>query len=133
MKFKYKKFGQSPRPVIEIRVKNKNESLRYEVLIDSGADICLFDANVGKAIGLDVEKGKKCEVFGVGGKTSIYFLCPVQIEIDGWSYNVEAGFMLEVAGRVLPYGIVGQKGFFENFIVKFDLLKEEIEFKTREK
>ncbi|MEK7088660.1 MAG: hypothetical protein AAB913_00845 [Patescibacteria group bacterium] len=39
--------------------------------------------------------------------------------------------MPDVAGRVMPYGLVGQKGFFDNFIVKFDLLKEEIDLKTR--
>ena len=31
----------------------------------------------------------------------------------------------------LGYGVVGQKGFFEIFVVKFDLLKEEIELKQR--
>ncbi len=132
MKFKYKRFGQSPRPVIEIRVKNKNQSLRYEVLVDSGADICLFDSGLGEAIGLDVKTGKMREIFGVGGKTSIYYLHTAIIEVGGWEYEIEAGFMPEVSGRVMPYGIVGQKGFFENFIVKFDLLKEEIELKRRE-
>lgn len=32
---------------------------------------------------------------------------------------------------VMPYGIVGQKGFFDLFIVRFDLLKEEVELKPR--
>jgi len=36
-----------------------------------------------------------------------------------------------VAGAALPYGLVGQRGFFENFIVKFDLQKEEVELKIR--
>jgi len=39
--------------------------------------------------------------------------------------------MPDVAGRIMPYGIVGQKGFFENMVVKFDLLKEEIDLKPR--
>ena len=71
------------------------------------------------------------EVFGVGGKVSLYYLHLVIIEVGGWEYKIEAGFMPDVAGRVMPYGIVGQKGFFDNFIVKFDLLKEEVELKTR--
>lgn len=53
------------------------------------------------------------------------------IEIGGWSYEIEAGFMPNVAGRIMPYGIVGQRGFFNIFIVKFDLLKEEVELKER--
>ena len=131
MKFKYKTYGSALRPVIETRLKHKENSIRYEVLVDSGADICLFDQSVGEAIGIDIKSGKMKEVFGVGGKVSLYYLHLVIIEVGGWEYKIEAGFMPDVAGRVMPYGIVGQKGFFDNFIVKFDLLKEEVELKTR--
>jgi hypothetical protein len=131
MKFKYKQYGATTiRPVIEIKLKSL-DSLRYEVLVDSGADLCIFNSEVGEAIGIDVKKGKPREVFGVGGKASIYYLHPVKIDVGGWEYEIQAGFMSDVAGRSVPYGVVGQKGFFENFIVKFDLKKEEIELKTR--
>ena len=53
------------------------------------------------------------------------------MEVGGWSYKIEAGFMSRVAGNVMPFGLVGQNGFFDNFIVKFDLLKEEVELKNR--
>jgi hypothetical protein len=132
MKFGYTKYGPIVRPVISVKLKWGDKELGYTVLVDSGADMCLFDAEIGKLIGIDIERGKKREVFGVGGKASFYFLCPVQIEVGGWTYEIEAGFMPEVSGRVMPYGLVGQRGFFDNFIVKFDLLKEEIELKRRE-
>ena len=132
MKFKYKQYGATTiRPVIEIKLKSNLDSLRYEVLVDSGADLCIFNSEVGEAIGIDVKKGKPREVFGVGGKASVYYLHPVKIDVGGWEYEIQAGFMSDVAGRSVPYGVVGQKGFFENFIVKFDLKKEEIELKTR--
>lgn len=131
MKFKYKIYGSIPRPVIEITLRHKDNLVRYEVLVDSGADICLFDQGVGEALGIDIKSGKIREVFGVGGKASLYYLHPVTIEVGEWEYKIEAGFMPDVAGRVMPYGLVGQKGFFDNFIVKFDLLKAEIDLKTR--
>ena len=132
MKFPYKRYGPTTlRPVIEIKLKSDNNSLRYEVLVDSGADFCIFNAEAGEALGIDVKKGKMKEVFGVGGKVSLYFLHKVQIEIMGRAYEIEAGFMPDVAGRIAPYGLVGQRGFFENFVVKFDLKKEEIELKNR--
>lgn len=68
---------------------------------------------------------------GVGGKFSVYYVHPLIIEVGGWSYPIEAGFMVNVAGNVMPYGLVGQKGLFDLFVVKFDLLKEEIELKNR--
>ena len=130
MKFRYKKYGQVLRPVIEIRVRGKkDESVRYEVLVDSGADLCLFDAEIGEAVGIKVADGKPREVFGVGGKASLYYLHTITIEVGGWPYKIEAGFMPQVAGRAMPYGLVGQRGFFDAFVVKFDLHKEEVELK----
>lgn len=131
MKFNYQKYGSALRPVIEIKLKSNNNSFLYEALVDSGADICLFHSEVGEAIGLDISKGKPREVFGVGGKVSLYYLHTIEIEVGGWTHKAEVGFMPDVAGRVMPYGLVGQKGFFENFIVKFDLKKEEIELRPR--
>lgn len=132
MKFSYKRYGATTeRPVIPIKLKNGDIAIGYEVLVDSGADLCIFDAEIGEAIGLDVKKGRPREVFGVGGKASIYYLHKVEIDVGGWVYKIDAGFMSNVAGRIMPYGIVGQNGFFENFIVKFDLLKGEVEVKTR--
>lgn len=132
MKFHYARYGKTLRPVIPVKLRFGGNEINYEVLVDSGADLCIFDAEIGRAIGVDIEKGNKQEVFGIGGKASIYYLCKVQIEVGGWMYEIEAGFMPEVAGRVMSYGVVGQRGFFENFIVKFDLLKEEVELKRRE-
>jgi hypothetical protein len=55
----------------------------------------------------------------------------VTIEVGGWKYDIKAGFMPDVSGRVMPYGIVGQNGFFDLLIVKFDLAKELVELKNR--
>jgi len=132
MKFDYKRYSPSiVRPVIEIKLKSNSNILRYEVLVDSGADFCIFSSEAGEALGLNIKKGKMRKVFGVGGKVSLYYLHKVNIEVGGWMYEIEAGFMPDVAGKIMRYGLVGQKGFFENFIVKFDLLKEEIDLKTR--
>ena len=130
MKFRYKKFGEFPRPVIPIKIIYKDRSIRYEVLVDSGADICIFDADIGVILGVDVPSGTPNSVGGIAGQTVRYYTHEVTIEIGGWSYPITAGFLPGVAGS-FNYGVVGQKGFFDNFVVKFDLLKEEIELKSR--
>lgn len=130
MKFAYKKYsGSVLRPVIPIKLKNKNFEIGYEVLVDSGADICIFNAEIGKEIGIEIEKGIPREIFGVGGKASVYYLHKVMIEVGGWPYEIEAGFMHDVVGKIMRYGLVGQKGFFDIFTVKFDYKKKEIEIK----
>ena len=48
MKFRYKKYGSGViRPVIPLKVAYDNKTIVQEVLVDSGADVCLFDAEVG--------------------------------------------------------------------------------------
>ena len=46
MKFPYVKYNGIVRPVIPIKLKNQNQEIGYDVLVDSGADICLFDAEI---------------------------------------------------------------------------------------
>ena len=129
MKLDYKRYGKTLRPVIPVTIQHGEAKIGYEVLVDSGADLCIFHEEIGTALGIDVRKGEKCEVFGVGGKASFYYLHTVTLVVGEWPHKVEVGFMPDVAGRVMPYGIVGQKGFFGRFVVKFDLLKEEVELK----
>lgn len=130
MKFKYKKYPyQILRPVIQVVLQNKDRSLGYEVLVDSGADFCILPYEVGEYLGIDIEKGEKREVFGVTGSKEPYYLHTLGIKVGGWPYSIEAGFLKNF--HKAGYGIVGQKGFFDIFVVKFDLLKEEIEIKER--
>lgn len=132
MKFQYKKYGPFLRPVISIRLKHKEIVRDYEVLVDSGADVCIFDSEIGELLGIDILSGRPEKVTGVAGQSSVYFVHSVEVVVGGWPHTIEAGFMPHVAGA-FNYGVVGQKGFFDNFIVKFDLLKEEVELKQRTK
>lgn len=134
MKFNYKRYSNNVlRPVIPITIEVDSNTITYEVLVDSGADLCIFHAEIADLLGIKLTEGTPQEVFGVGGKASIYYLHMITINVGGWKYKIKAGFMPNVSGNVMHYGLVGQRGFFENFIVKFDLQKEEVEIKTREK
>ena len=76
--------------------------------------------------GIDLKKGELRTATGVAGQSVPYYVHIVDIEIGGETYPAEVGF---VPRGPVDYGIAGQKGFFDKFIVKFDLLKEEIELK----
>lgn len=130
MKFKYKKYAPGIlRPVIPIELIYNTIAVSYEVLVDSGADLCIFDAQIAEILQIDLKKGKKQKVSGITGSPESYYIHPVTISVGGWHYNIEAGFLPNIAN--LGYGVVGQKGFFDLFVVKFDLTKEEIELKER--
>lgn len=88
MKFRYKKYGPGIlRPVIPIEVAYKDRAVSYEVLVDSGADFCIFDAQIGEILDLDVTSGEKREVWGVTGAGEFYYVHPVTIKIGGWPFK----------------------------------------------
>lgn len=129
MKFRYKKYGPGIlRPVIRIEIIKNDIEILYEVLVDSGADICIFDASLTTVLGIDLVKGERYQVSGVTGSPQYYYLHKVTLKVGGLEYTTDVGFMVMVNNA---YGIVGQKGFFDKFIVKFDLQKEDLELKIR--
>lgn len=140
MKFPYHKlllpqrsdyFGSSIlKPIIPIKIIAEGKELRYAALIDSGADFCIFDAEIGEYLGLDVESGSREGFGGIqeqGG--AVAFLHKVILSIGGLESKTTVGFSYDIARY--GFGILGQKGFFDAFVVKFDFLKEEIELKER--
>lgn len=107
----------------------KKEAL-YSALIDSGADFCIFDAEIGEYLGLAVPSGMEVKFGGIqerGG--AVAYLHDVSLTIGGNLYKTRVGFSSDIAKH--GYGILGQKGFFELFAVIFHYAKEEIELKTR--
>lgn len=140
MKFSYFKFPlpqKSPffgasilKPIIPIELSVGDKKLRHTALVDSGADFCILDGAIGEYLGLNVRSGLR-EVFGGiqdnGGAEA--FLHKVALDIGGWQYTTMIGFSYDIAKY--GFAILGQRGFFDIFTVKFDLLKEEIELKGR--
>jgi len=106
-------------------VRRGDRSQRYEVLIDSGADISVFSYQLGEYLGLDPTTGVHSELVGVTGEPEDFYICPIEIVIGPLTLRTRAGFLRSMDDK--PYGVVGQDGFFDLFDVAFKLSKEEIE------
>ena len=131
MKFRYKKYGPGVlRPVIPIVVVHKENKLNYEVLVDSGSDVNIFDANLAETLGLTLTSGEKSKVAGITGVEEPMYINPINLIVGGHLFkDVKVGFLKQIGEY--GYGVAGQKGFFDIFKVTFDLKKEEIELKPR--
>jgi len=140
VKFKYHKLNLSPqsdffgkfivKPIIPIKISTSDTSLKYAALIDSGADFCIFDAQIGEYLGLTIRRGTEVKFGGIQNMGfARAYLHKISIEIGGHEFRIEAGFSYDTSKD--GYGILGQKGFFNLFSIKFDLAKEEIELKPR--
>lgn len=141
MKFKYYKFpfpqkseifgNAILKPIIPIRISYGNNSLKYSALIDSGADFCIFHSQIGEYFGLDIKSGPKDSFSGItpGITMAEVYFHEITLNVGGWDYKTIVGFSEGIAD--FGYGLLGQKGFFDIFVVKFDLIKEEVELKDR--
>lgn len=135
MKFKYRKVPANTskafpqrnfflRPIIPISISFKDKSIRYEALVDSGADYNIFPAELGRILGIIIEKGDLNPVMGVSGNGIPVYFHKLDIEVGGWRYNVDIGFADNINQN---QGILGQKGFFDLFKISFEYMKEDLE------
>jgi len=109
-------------------------------MIDSGADDCIFHAEVGEALGIDVRKGEEKSYSGIGFGELKGYRHTIEIEVGGLWVPCEVTFCygmvrehpaLPNMKQGLRYGILGQRGFFDKFKVIFDYVAEEIELRPR--
>jgi hypothetical protein len=107
-------------PIINVRVIHKHAppSKSIECWIDSGSHVCLFHASLCHSLGIKrVEDGIKEELGGIfdDPKRPVYFH-KVKIIVVSEQFETMAGFSKELS----VIGILGRRGFFQNFITKID-------------
>ncbi len=133
MKFPYEKDVGSPteafpkrktifRPKIHIRLIDRGQFVDCLALVDSGADECIFPAELGELIGINVTKGKTQHFRGIGRGIITAYFHNVTLQVGDSTFISYVGF--SDAPGVVP--ILGQNGFFSLFKVCFDLPKREL-------
>ncbi len=139
MNFRYRKFPidkencpfpnkkSSLRPVIQIDFYGTNGGFGYLVLIDSGADYCLFHATVGEQLGLKIKSGTPLTFYGTSGEPQKAYFHTITFKIGGHEHTAKVGFSYEM--EKLAYGILGQDEFFDQWVIKFEYHKENVELK----
>ena len=105
-------------PVIPVSLIYQGKRRTVGALIDSGADLCLFHASIGRSLGIDVENGR-LELFkSLGPDTIPCYVHTVSLGLKGESnVDIEVGFMM--SDFLADGGLLGQKGFFDHFQVRF--------------
>lgn len=142
MKFKYRKGNRQPpelsptgksipRPVIHIFIKYQEKRLGMLALLDTGSDYCLFAESIGEQLGIPIKEGKEIKFSGATAKGGIAYLHQVTLEIGGWCHNCDVGFSPNLDELKFPYALLGNMGFFDKYVVIFDMQKEIIEIKKR--
>ena len=115
MKFPYIKFPPFiptlkwiNRPIIPIILIGPVGSWEGHGLIDSGADRCLFNADIARQIGLDLSKSSTEEFTGIEGGRIKVKIDKVKLRVNGIEEAVElnAGFVDSKGGGEKGYVII---------------------------
>lgn len=122
MKFAYLKFPLPKtsslfgdailRPIVPISISYGGKTLRYAALIDSGADLCIFDAQIGEYLGIDLAAGTREKFGGVQEKDGAEAsLQRVKLGIAGTEYETTLGF--PATSRRTASGFLVKKDFLK--------------------
>jgi len=95
------------KPIIPVKVGVEGNKVGYAALIDSGADFCIFDAEIGEYLGLQVRNGLRSTFGGIqeAGESEVFFH-KVTLVVGGWEHDVDIGFSYQIAKH--GYGILDQ-------------------------
>ncbi len=121
--FHYK--GKGLKPKIQLTIKHGEREASSDAVIDSGADISIFDASIAEHIGLPFSRFEQKQIAGVSGFVKAN-ICKVQADILGEFFELPVAFVSNYSG---PFNILGRKGFFEKHVITFDEAKLEIKVK----
>ena len=107
-------------PIINVRLIHKHAppSKSIECWVDSGSHVCLFHGSLCHSLGIKrVEDGVKEEFGGIFGdsKRPVYYH-KLKIIVVAEQFETMAGFSWDLTVA----GILGRRGFFQNFITRID-------------
>lgn len=138
MKFKYRYLPDSSGhgrayirlPLLQVRLGSGVNHTDVVGLVDSGATDCLFDRDMADDLGIKlVDSDVKREYFDVGGQSVIGHIHQVRFQVQGFAewIEIEVGFI----DAQLPYQLLGESGFFDNYEISFQRYRGRFEVKSR--
>ena len=81
-------------PVLNISIiAGDKSSKRFEAVVDSGSALCLFHAEIGRALGLEIEDGERDTLGGVvDGSVSDVYYHKIKLRVISETISITAGF-----------------------------------------
>src|SRR3989338_4147728 len=106
------------RPIVELEVIGKKETMNVLGLIGSGADTTMMNIQYASALGVDLEKARKKEFLGVGSARVTTFLSSVTMKVKHFDTPITTPVAFTDSPSVDV--LLGQEDFFEYFRIKFE-------------
>ncbi len=118
-------------PIVSVRITRNKMSLPLWGLVDSGADVTLLNASFAQLFRIDLKQGKSIPLVGVmEGPEFAAYLHQVNLAIKGVG-SADTLVAFTDSEKYPDLVILGRRGFFEHFIIKFEEHKKQIEIEPR--
>jgi len=114
--FPYYFDGSSYFPVISLIFFVGEKRIRSQALVDSGATISIFGEETANSLGVNIEKGKRIILGGVGGRI-VGYIHEVRIRVADTEFFCPIVFSREY---LVSFNLLGRQGFFDRFLITFD-------------
>lgn len=110
-------------PVIPLSLTFSAKKKEFYALIDSGATISVFRAEVADSLGIEIEKGKETYLGGVGGRIKGY-IHVLKVEVAGKKFNCPIVFSREY---LVSFNLLGRAAVFPKFRIIFEEKKQNVQ------
>jgi hypothetical protein len=112
-------------PVLPIRLTRNHKHADLFALVDSGSDVCMFHSSIARILGIEMKTDSPEEIYGISDQPITVYFHQVHLTVIGLSsVDIRVGFT-DAAG--VAQGVVGQRGFFDNYLIKFERYRDQIE------
>ncbi|MBM3209498.1 hypothetical protein FJZ40_04385 [Candidatus Shapirobacteria bacterium] len=123
--FPYYFNGQDYFPAIPFVFLIGKKKIRSLALVDSGAAISIFGEETAESLGVEIERGERTILGGVGGRI-VGYIHQMKIRAAGKEFACPVVFSREY---LVSFNLLGRKGFFKNFVIVLDESKRKLELK----
>lgn len=120
--------GYSLYPLLQVFIRHGVNMRPILALVDSGASDCIFSASLGEVLGIDVPTGKPFKFHSFDLKDVQGFTHAVHLQVTGFPHWIDVDAVF-IESEVLP--LLGQRGFFANYQIVFELYKQQFEINTK--
>lgn len=123
------KVGFTHRPYLTVKLALGYKSVTTRGLVDSGSDLTLINKDFGKVLEVDFSKCRIGHATGIEGGEQKTWISTIDLEVENFPNSLRTIEVQFIESRSVGV-LLGHKGFFENFSLKFDtyMLTFEIEY-----
>lgn len=114
--FPYFKKAKQTYPLIDVRLEGPKTILTIKALVDSGASFSLFRSEVAEALGINIKKGMRINLEGIGGRI-VGYLHSVPIQVLDKPFSCKIVFSSDFDASI---NLLGRDNFFFPFLIIFN-------------